>query len=46
MNKFLDNMTKLIVANIVLFIAFFIFLIVTVAFFGPVIAPLMNRLPW
>ncbi|QMU56289.1 MAG: hypothetical protein GKS04_03840 [Candidatus Mycalebacterium zealandia] len=46
MDRFLDNLTKLIVANVVLFIAGFIFLIVTVAFFGPVIAPLMNKLPW
>ena len=46
MDRFLDNLTKIIVANIVLFIAGFIALIVTVAFFGPVLAPLMNKLPW
>ncbi|WP_462136900.1 hypothetical protein [Candidatus Mycalebacterium sp.] len=46
MDRFLDNLTKLIVANIVLFIAGFITLIVTVSFFGPTLAPLMNKLPW
>ena len=46
MDRFLDTLTKLLVAQIVLFIAGFIALIATVAFFGPVIAPLMNKLPW
>ncbi|MGI9559023.1 MAG: hypothetical protein ACR2NQ_05110 [Thermodesulfobacteriota bacterium] len=46
MDKFLDTLTKLIVAKMVLFIAGFVAVIVSVAFFGPVIAPLMNKLPW
>ncbi len=46
MSRFLDNLAKIIVIHTVLSIAFLIFLIVTVAFFGPVIAPLMNKLPW
>ncbi len=46
MDEFLDKLTKLVVVNIVLFIAGFITLIATVAFFGPLIAPLMNKLPW
>ncbi len=46
MDRFLDTLTKLLVAKIVLLITGFIILIVTVAFFGPVIAPLMNKLPW
>lgn len=46
MDRFLDHLTKLIVANVILLIASFIALIVTVAFFGPILAPLMNKLPW
>ena len=46
MSRFLDTVTKIIVANMVLGIAGFILLIATVAFFGPVLAPLMNKLPW
>lgn len=46
MDEFLDRLTKLVVAKAVLFIAGFITLIVTVAFFGPLLAPLMNKLPW
>ena len=46
MNRFLDTLTKIIVAKVVLGIAGFIFLIVVVAFFGPALAPLMNKLPW
>ncbi len=46
MDDFLDRLTKLVVINIVLFIAGLMTLIVAVAFFGPVLAPLMNKLPW
>lgn len=46
MDEFLDKLTKLVVAKIVLLIAGFITLIATVAFFGPALAPLMNKLPW
>jgi hypothetical protein len=44
--KHLDIITQGVVVAICLGVAGFLSLIATVAFFGPYIAPLMNKLPW
>lgn len=45
-NEKLDMMTKFGALSLAIGLAGFIGLIVTVAFLGPQIAPLMNKLPW
>ncbi len=42
----LEKVTQIVVASLCMGIAGFIGLIATVAFFGPQLAPLMNKLPW
>lgn len=44
--KHLDVTVQIVVAAVCLGVASFIVLIATVAFLGPQIAPLMNKLPW
>jgi len=45
-DKHLDIIARGAVVGICLGVAGFISLIAVVAFFGPQIAPLMNKLPW
>jgi len=42
----LDNIAKFVVFNLMGAVATLPVLIATIAFFGPQIAPLMNKLPW
>ena len=42
----LDKITKFVVINLAGIIGTLIFVIASVALFGPKIAPLMNKLPW
>lgn len=42
----LEKITQITVVSLCLGVAGFIGLIATVAFFGPQLAPLMNKLPW
>lgn len=45
-DKHLDMIAQGVVAGLCVGVIGFITLIATVAFFGPQIAPLMNKLPW
>jgi len=42
----MDKITQLVVIGVCFGLAGFIGLLVTVALFGPQLAPLMNKLPW
>lgn len=44
--KHLEMISQMVVAGLCTGVAGFIALIATVAFFGPQLAPLMNKLPW
>ena len=44
--KHLDKIAQGVVVGLCLGVVGFILLIATVAFLGPQIAPLMNKLPW
>lgn len=44
--KLLDKLTRFIVVGLALGVAGFIFVVASVALFGPQLAPLMNKLPW
>lgn len=45
-DQHLEKITQIVVVSLCMGIAGFIALIATVAFFGPQLAPLMNKLPW
>lgn len=45
-DKHMEKITQATVLALCLGVAGFIGLIATVAFFGPQLAPLMNKLPW
>lgn len=42
----LDKIAQMVTASLCLGVAGFIGLLATIAFLGPKIAPLMNKLPW
>ena len=42
----LDKISQMVVGGLCLGVAGFIALLATIAFFGPKLAPLMNKLPW
>ena len=42
----LDKIAKFVVINLIGIIGTLVFVITSVALFGPKIAPLMNKLPW
>ncbi len=42
----LDKVAKFVVVNVVGIVATLVFVIASVALFGPKIAPFMNKLPW